>query len=52
VVAIRNSVFRGVALCGSSILKMEATRFSESSVLTKPTRRHIPEDGMLQELLC
>jgi hypothetical protein len=28
-------------------LKMEATRSSETSVLTRPTRRHIPEDGTL-----
>jgi hypothetical protein len=26
---------------------MEATRFSETSVYNKPTRRHIPEDGIL-----
>jgi hypothetical protein len=26
---------------------MEATRSSETSVLTSPTRRHIPEDGIL-----
>jgi hypothetical protein len=31
----------------SSILKMEATRSSETSVYTKPTRRHIPEEGIL-----
>jgi hypothetical protein len=26
---------------------MEATRFSETSVLTGSTRRHIPEEGIL-----
>jgi hypothetical protein len=31
-----------------STLKMEATRSSEKSVLARPTRRHIPEDGILQ----
>jgi hypothetical protein len=28
---------------------MEATRSSETSVYNKPTRRHIPEDSILQE---
>jgi hypothetical protein len=26
---------------------MEATRFSETSIYNKPTRRNIPEDGIL-----
>jgi hypothetical protein len=26
---------------------MEATRSSETSVYNKPTRRHVPEDGIL-----
>jgi hypothetical protein len=30
-----------------STLMMEATHFSETSVLTRATRRHIPEDGNL-----
>jgi hypothetical protein len=30
------------------ILMMEATRSSETSVLTTATRRHIPEDGNFQ----
>jgi hypothetical protein len=29
-------------------LKMEGIRFSETSVLTRSTRRNIPEDGILQ----
>jgi hypothetical protein len=30
-----------------STLKMEAIRSSETSVYTRSTRRHIPEDGIL-----
>jgi hypothetical protein len=30
-----------------STLKMEATRSSETSVLTRPRRRHFPKDGIL-----
>jgi hypothetical protein len=30
-----------------SVLKMKATRSSETSVCNKPTRRHIPEDDIL-----
>jgi hypothetical protein len=37
----------GSSLAGFSILKMEAIRSSETSVQTRPTRRHIPEDGIL-----
>jgi hypothetical protein len=32
------------------ILKMEATRSSETSVLTRPIWRHVPDDGMLHIL--
>jgi hypothetical protein len=35
-----------------STLKMEATRFSETSVLTRPIRLHIPEDGILYCVRC
>jgi hypothetical protein len=31
-------------------LMMEAIRFSETLVLTRVTRRHIPEDGILHNL--
>jgi hypothetical protein len=34
-----------------STLKMEAIRSYETSVHTKSTRRHIPEDGILQNRL-
>jgi hypothetical protein len=36
------------SLADFSTLKMEATLSSETSVHTRPTRRHIPEDGTLQ----
>jgi hypothetical protein len=38
----------------SSILvtvMMEAIRSSETSVLTRATRRHVPEDGFLQSII-
>jgi hypothetical protein len=38
----------GSSLPGSYTLKMEATRSSETSVNKVSTRRHIPEDGILQ----
>jgi hypothetical protein len=36
----------------SSTLKMEAIRSSETSVYIKPTRYHIPEDGILHSHRC
>jgi hypothetical protein len=42
----RQSVF--LARVISSALKMKATRFSETSVYNKHTRRHIPKDGILR----
>jgi hypothetical protein len=38
----------GPSLADFSTLKMEAIRSSETSVHTISTRRHIPEDGILQ----
>jgi hypothetical protein len=32
------------------MVNMDAKRFSETSVLTTPTWRNIPEDGVLQNL--
>jgi hypothetical protein len=37
----------GSSLANFSTLKMEAIRSSETSVNTRSTRRHIPEDGIL-----
>jgi hypothetical protein len=39
-------------VCGFFTLKMEATRSSETSVLKRPTQRHIPEDGILDSHRC
>jgi hypothetical protein len=59
---LKNAVFWDVAPCGCSLqtpayagssfsdfstLKMEGIRSSETSVHTRSTRRHIPEDGTL-----
>jgi hypothetical protein len=37
----------GSSLADFSTLKMEAIRSSETSIHTRCTRRHIPEDGIL-----
>jgi hypothetical protein len=37
----------GSSLADFSTLKIEAIRFSEKSVYTRSTRRHIPKDGIL-----
>jgi hypothetical protein len=39
----------GSSLADFSTLKMEAIYSSETSVHTRSTRRHIPEDGILQD---
>jgi hypothetical protein len=35
----------------SSTLNMEETRSSETSVYNKPTRRHIPNDGIIKVIV-
>jgi hypothetical protein len=57
VVTMKNSVFRDVAPSGScytwryggvaSTLKNWTTRYSETSILTRPRQRNFPEDGIL-----
>jgi hypothetical protein len=42
----------GSSLADFSTLKMEAIRSSETSVHTRSTRRHIPEDGIFHEHYC
>jgi hypothetical protein len=53
---MQNAVFWDVVPCSSladfSTLKMEAIRSSETSVYTRSTRRHIPEDGILHCRVC
>jgi hypothetical protein len=45
--SVSNRVTLSFARVISSTLMMEAIRSSETSVYNKPTRRHIPEDGIL-----
>jgi hypothetical protein len=40
----------GSSLTDLSTLKMEAIRSSETAVYTRSTRRHIQEDGILQQI--
>jgi hypothetical protein len=40
------------SLANFSNLKMEAIHSSETSVHTRSTRRHIPEDGILHSQRC
>jgi hypothetical protein len=47
---MKNAVFWDVIPCGLPIfvtLMMEAIRSYETTILTKATRSHIPEDGIL-----
>jgi hypothetical protein len=41
---MKNTIFWDVAFCRSSVTR----RSSESSVHTRSTQRHIPEDGILK----
>jgi hypothetical protein len=45
--SVSNRLTLFLACVISSTLKMEATHSSETSVCNKPTRHHIPEDGIL-----
>jgi hypothetical protein len=58
-VNMKNAVFWDVAPCRSCMSRrfggtptMEAIRFSETSVHTRTTRRHIQENGILQYRKC
>jgi hypothetical protein len=46
---LRPPAHAGFSLADFSILKMEALRSSETSIHTRSTRRHIPENGILHE---
>jgi hypothetical protein len=49
-VTMKNSVFRDVTQILVTLIKW-APSFSETSVLTRATRRNIPEDAILHETL-
>jgi hypothetical protein len=56
---LKKTVFWDVQLCRSCVnrrfggtLKMEAIRYFETSVHTRSTQRHIPEDGFLHSHRC
>jgi hypothetical protein len=48
--SLQPSAHVGSSLADLSTLKMEAIRSSETSVNIRSTRRHIPEDGILQRV--
>jgi hypothetical protein len=48
--SLQPSAHTGPSLTDFHILKMEAIRCSETSAHTRATRRHIPEDGILQPI--
>jgi hypothetical protein len=47
VASIFNGINNVLSLLFSSALNMEGACSYETSVLTRPTRRHIPEEGIL-----
>jgi hypothetical protein len=49
---LRPPAHAGSSLADFSTLKTEAIRFSETSVHTRSTQRHIPEDGILHSNRC
>jgi hypothetical protein len=49
---LQPSAQAGSSLADLSTLKMEAIRSSETSVHTRSTWRHIPEDGILHNDTC
>jgi hypothetical protein len=51
-VSLQPPAHAGSSLADFSTLKMEAIRSSETSVHTRSTRRHIPEDGILRFHFC
>jgi hypothetical protein len=49
---VEKSASEEPAWAGGSTLKMQAIRSSETSVYTRSTRHHIPEDGILDSHRC